>query len=94
MLNEGFCIGGEQSGHIIFRDFMTTGDGQLSGLQLAGLLKKSGQKLSEAASLMETYPQTRISGSVPDGRTRIRPFPPSFSSSCRIASCTDCWSQR
>ncbi|EOS59109.1 MULTISPECIES: phosphoglucosamine mutase [unclassified Anaerotruncus] len=60
MLNEGFCIGGEQSGHIIFRDFMTTGDGQLSGLQLAGLLKKSGQKLSEAASLMETYPQTLL----------------------------------
>lgn len=60
MLREGFCIGGEQSGHIIFRDFMTTGDGQLSGLQLAGLLKESGQKLSEAASLMDTYPQTLL----------------------------------
>ncbi|MCI8648700.1 MAG: phosphoglucosamine mutase [Anaerotruncus sp.] len=60
MLAEDFCIGGEQSGHIIFRDYMTTGDGQLSGIQLLSLLKSWGKPLSEAAGLMKTYPQTLL----------------------------------
>lgn len=60
MLKEDFCIGGEQSGHIIFRDFMTTGDGQLTGIQLLSMLKEFGKKLSEAASVMKTYPQTLL----------------------------------
>ena len=60
MLAEDFCIGGEQSGHIIFRDFMPTGDGQLSGIQLLSLLKLFRKPLSEAAGLMKTYPQTLL----------------------------------
>lgn len=60
MLAEGDCIGGEQSGHIIFREFMTTGDGQLSAVQLLGLLTECGKPLSEMARLMDTYPQTLL----------------------------------
>lgn len=60
MLKDDFCLGGEQSGHIIFRDYMTTGDGQLSGIQLLSLLKEFGKSLSEAASVMEVYPQTLL----------------------------------
>lgn len=60
MLERDFCVGGEQSGHIIFREYMTTGDGQLSGLQLMGLLKESGQSLSQAASIMQVFPQTLL----------------------------------
>lgn len=57
MLEHGHCIGGEQSGHIIFREFMTTGDGQLTAAQLLRAIKKSGKKLSELAQLMQVYPQ-------------------------------------
>ena len=60
MLERDFCVGGEQSGHIIFSEYMTTGDGQLSGLQLMGLLKESGQSLSQAASIMQVFPQTLL----------------------------------
>ena len=57
MLAGGYNIGGEQSGHIIFLDEATTGDGELSGIKLLEILKKSGKKMSEVASLMETFPQ-------------------------------------
>lgn len=57
MLEHGHSIGGEQSGHIIFREFMTTGDGQLTAVQLLWAMKKSGKKLSELAQLMQVYPQ-------------------------------------
>ena len=57
MLEHGHCIGGEQSGHIIFREFMTTGDGQLTAVQLLRAIKKSSKKLSELAQLMQVYPQ-------------------------------------
>lgn len=57
MLEYGHCIGGEQSGHIIFREYMTTGDGQLTAVQLLSALKKNNKRLSELASLMTVYPQ-------------------------------------
>lgn len=60
MRQENFCIGGEQSGHIIFRDFMTTGDGQLTGIQLLNLLKIFKKPLSEAAGVMRLFPQTLL----------------------------------
>ncbi len=60
MLKNGYSIGGEQSGHIIFLDFATTGDGQTSGVQLISALKASGQKASELGKIMETYPQIMI----------------------------------
>ena len=57
MLQEGYSLGGEQSGHVIFRDFATTGDGQLTAVQLLTHLKRSKMKLSELASVMTRYPQ-------------------------------------
>ncbi len=60
MLLEDYSFGGEQSGHIIFRDFATTGDGQLTAAQLLVLIKRSGKKLSELASVMTRYPQTMV----------------------------------
>jgi len=60
MREGGYTLGGEQSGHIIFSQFATTGDGILTGLQLAGEIASSGKKLSELASVMETYPQVLI----------------------------------
>ncbi len=55
LLNE-YDFGGEQSGHIIFRDFATTGDGQLTAIQLLSLMKRKGMKLSEM-QCMRKYPQ-------------------------------------
>lgn len=60
MLLNGYAFGGEQSGHIIFRDFATTGDGQLTAIQLLSYLKRSGKKLSELTNLMRKYPQLCI----------------------------------
>lgn len=60
MLKDGYNIGGEQSGHVIFLDFATTGDGELSGVQLVETVVKSGKKLSELASIMNVYPQVLI----------------------------------
>ena len=57
MLLEDYTLGGEQSGHIIFRDYSTTGDGQLTSIQLLSQLKRTGTKLSEAAKVMTRYPQ-------------------------------------
>jgi phosphoglucosamine mutase len=57
MLENGHILGGEQSGHIIMLDFNTTGDGQLTALQLVQIMKKTGKSLSELASVMEVYPQ-------------------------------------
>ena len=60
MVKHGYQIGGEQSGHIIFRSFATTGDGQLSGAMLASVLKKTGKPASEVASVMTVMPQTLV----------------------------------
>lgn len=60
MLEGGYNIGGEQSGHIIFLDEATTGDGQLSGVKVMEVLAKSGKKMSELASVMERFPQVMI----------------------------------
>lgn len=69
MLLEGYGFGGEQSGHIIFKDFATTGDGQLTAIQLLSILKRKSTKLSELSSVMTTYPQTMINLSVtPEGK--------------------------
>ncbi len=54
---EGYRFGGEQSGHVIFRDFSTTGDGQLTAIQLLCHMRSSNKKLSELASVMKRYPQ-------------------------------------
>lgn len=57
MLENGHSIGGEQSGHVIFLDYATTGDGQLTAVQILRALKRTGKTLSELASVMEVFPQ-------------------------------------
>jgi phosphoglucosamine mutase len=60
MLKEGCNFGGEQSGHIIFLDYHTTGDGLISALQVLSLMKKKGQTLSELTSCMTVFPQVLL----------------------------------
>lgn len=57
MLAKGYILGGEQSGHVIFLEHNTTGDGMVTGLQLLQVVKTSGKKLSELASVMQILPQ-------------------------------------
>lgn len=60
MRENGFVLGGEQSGHIIFSEYSTTGDGLLTAIQLATTIKKSGKKPSEMAALMTSFPQVLV----------------------------------
>jgi phosphoglucosamine mutase len=64
MLRLGAAIGGEESGHLIFLDHHTTGDGIMAALQLLAAMMREGKPLSELASLMEIYPQKLINVSV------------------------------
>ena len=64
MLQKGYSLGGEQSGHIIFLDHNTTGDGLVSALQLLSIVKETGKKLSELAEVFKTLPQTMINAKV------------------------------
>ncbi len=54
---EGYNVGGEQSGHVILMDYNTTGDGQLTAVQLTKIMKETGKKLSELAAEVTIYPQ-------------------------------------
>ncbi|MDY6058816.1 MAG: phosphoglucosamine mutase [Candidatus Fimenecus sp.] len=72
MVKNGFVIGGEQSGHIIFLDYATTGDGQMSAIQVLNVLKSTGKKISELASEMQVYPQVLINVRVSNfGKARL-----------------------
>lgn len=64
MLQEGYSIGGEQSGHIIFKEHATTGDGVLSSLLLMKVVKEVSEKVSQLNSLMTTYPQVLVNAKV------------------------------
>lgn len=66
MKKNGYNLGGEQSGHIVFLDYNTTGDGLLTGLQLVNIMKVTGKKLSELASEMTIYPQKLVNVRVTD----------------------------
>lgn len=66
MRKNGYNLGGEQSGHIIFLDYNTTGDGLLSGLQLVNIMKITGKKLSELAAEMTIFPQKLVNIRVTD----------------------------
>jgi len=57
MQKTGAVLGGEQSGHVIFSNYNTTGDGPLSALMLIKAMKNNGKKLSELADIMQIYPQ-------------------------------------
>ena len=66
MKENGYNLGGEQSGHIIFLDRNTTGDGLLSALLLLQVIVDTGKKLSELASVMEVLPQALVNAKVPN----------------------------
>lgn len=67
MLRDGYMLGGEQSGHIIFLNHNTTGDGILSALQLASIVKRTGEPLSRLADRMTQYPQILLNAKVKKG---------------------------
>ncbi|WP_339169914.1 phosphoglucosamine mutase [Paenibacillus sp. FSL H7-0943] len=66
MRRGGFNLGGEQSGHVIFLDYNTTGDGILTAIQLVDTLKDTGKQLSEVKSMMTKYPQVLVNVRVQD----------------------------
>ncbi len=69
MLQEEYDFGGEQSGHVIFRDFATTGDGELTAIQLLSLLKRQGKQLADMEGIMARFPQKMVNVHVsPEGR--------------------------
>ncbi|WP_053955201.1 phosphoglucosamine mutase [Inediibacterium massiliense] len=64
MKKEGYVLGGEQSGHIIFLEHNTTGDGLLSALQFLSVVKEKKQSVSKLSSMMTTYPQVLVNAKV------------------------------
>jgi phosphoglucosamine mutase len=68
MIRGGYNLGGEQSGHVIFLDYNTTGDGILTAIQLVDTMKASGKKLSELKKVMKQYPQVLVNVRVQDKR--------------------------
>ena len=66
MRENGYNLGGEQSGHIIFLDEITTGDGLLSALHLLEVMVDTGKGLSELAQVMEVMPQALVNAKVPN----------------------------
>ena len=64
MLKHGYNLGGEQSGHVIFLDYNTTGDGLITAIQLLYVMKKTGKTLSELKSVMQVYPQVLVNAKV------------------------------
>ncbi|MFD3450461.1 phosphoglucosamine mutase [Microbacteriaceae bacterium 4G12] len=66
MRKGGYNLGGEQSGHIIFLDYITTGDGMLSAIQLVNIMKATGKPLSQLANEMKKFPQLLVNVRVTD----------------------------
>ena len=76
MLKDDYIIGAEQSGHVIFLDYNTTGDGLATGIHLLEIMKKTGKKLSELNGLMKDYPQVLKNARVRDElKNRYEEFP-------------------
>ncbi|MGL5749641.1 MAG: phosphoglucosamine mutase [Paraclostridium sp.] len=76
MKNSGYNLGGEQSGHMIFLDYNTTGDGVLSSLILAKIVKEEDKTLSELASVMTQYPQVLVNARIKnENKTKYMEFP-------------------
>ncbi len=68
MLENHYSLGGEQSGHVIFLDYNTTGDGLITALQLLTVMVESKQSLSRLAQIMEILPQSQYAAKVTDAR--------------------------
>ena len=71
MLKDNYILGGEQSGHIIFLDHNTTGDGLVTALQVAAIVKESGKTFSELAGVMKELPQVLVNATVPNNKKNI-----------------------
>lgn len=74
MRRNGYNVGGEQSGHMIFLDHNTTGDGMISALQLLAIMQRTGKPLSELASIMTALPQVLVNVRV-EKRTKLESVP-------------------
>lgn len=72
MREEGYSFGGEQSGHLIFLDYSTTGDGMLSGIQLVNIMKETGKKLSQLVEDMQVFPQVLKNVEVKDKKRILK----------------------
>lgn len=70
MLKDGYILGGEQSGHVIFLEYASTGDGQLTAIQFMRILKDSGKKCSQIADEVIPWPQVQINVTVPNAEKR------------------------
>ena len=68
LLRDGFSLGGEQSGHVIFTDYLFTGDGLATALAVLGVMGKTGRRLSSLASELVTYPQVLVNVRVRERR--------------------------
>lgn len=68
MLLKGYVLGGEQSGHVIFKEYANTGDGELTSIKILEIMKKSGKSLKELVSVMKKYPQVLINVCVDNSR--------------------------
>ena len=66
MRENGYNLGGEQSGHVIFLDDNTTGDGLLTALHLLQVMVETGERLSELSKVMEVLPQALVNAKVPN----------------------------
>lgn len=71
IIENNYTIGGEQSGHVIFKDFNTTGDGIVTAIQLASIVKEKKQTLSELASIMKELPQILVNVVIPNEFKKI-----------------------
>jgi phosphoglucosamine mutase len=68
LLRDGFSLGGEQSGHVIFADYLFTGDGLATSLAVLGVMAKTGRPLSSLASQLVSYPQVLVNVRVRERR--------------------------
>ena len=93
MLRKGAAIGGEQSGHVIFRDFATTGDGMLTALRIFDVMTDRTSKLDDLVGEMKTFPQVLVNirvkekkplDQLPEVQREIRQAEAAFGSSGRV----------
>ncbi len=90
MKNSGYNLGGEQSGHMIFLDYNTTGDGVLSSLVLARIVLEEQKTLSELASVMTQYPQVLVNAKIKnENKNRYMEYEEIASEIARIESLLD-----
>ncbi len=71
MIKGNYVLGGEQSGHIIFSKYNSTGDGLVTALQIASIVKKNTKPLSELCSIMKELPQVLVNATVPNNKKNI-----------------------